>query len=95
MVEYQIPLPKVQPPSSEDALRNKAKVFESFLSEWLLPIVEPFLHPYQYRLKGASINLYLLKLLKFVHEYLDLKNPHAVVLAMIDLSKATGCRIRW
>ena len=94
IVEYQIPIPKSNPPSSEDELRNIAKttffskVFESFLSEWLLPIVEPYLDPCQYGLKGASINHYLLKILKFVHEYLDLKDPHAVVMAMVDLSKA-------
>ena len=94
VVEYQIPIPKSYPPASEDELRNLAKtaffskVFESFLSEWLLPIVGPFLDPCQYSLKGASINHYLFKLLKFIHEYFDLKNPHAVILAMVDLSKA-------
>jgi hypothetical protein len=94
VVEHQIPLPKVYPPSSEDELRNIAKtaffskVFESFLSDWLMPIVEPYLDPCQYGLKGASINHYMFKLLKFIHEYLDLKNPHAVVIALIDLSKA-------
>ena len=92
--KYPIPIPKSNPPSSEDELRNIAKttffskVFESFLSEWLLPIVEPYLDPCQYGLKGASINHYLLKILEFVHEYLDLKDPHAVVMAMVDLSKA-------
>ena len=30
----------------------------------------------------------MFKLLKFIHEYLDLKNPHAVVIALVDLSKA-------
>ena len=94
VVEYQIPLEKVPNPSSEDELRNLAKtaffskVFESFISEWLLPMVEPYLDPCQYGLKGASINHYLFKLLKFIHEYLDLKNPYAVIMAMIDLSKA-------
>ena len=94
VVEHQVPLPKVYPPSSEDDLRNIAKTaffskcFESFLSDWLMPIVQPFLDPCQYGLKGASINHYMVKLLKFIHEYLDLKNPHAVVLALIDLSKA-------
>ena len=39
-------------------------------------------------MKGASISHYLVKLLKFVHEYLDLKNSHAVIIALIDLSKA-------
>ena len=92
--EYQIPLLKCYPPSSEDDLRNIAKTaffsknFESFLSDWLMPIVGPYLDPCQYGLKGASINHYMFKLLKFIHEYLDLKNPHAVVIALIDLSKA-------
>ena len=81
-------------PSSEDELRNLAKtnffskVFESFLSDWLLPIVRPYLDPCQYGLKGASISHYLFQLLKFIHEYLDLRKPHAVVAALVDLSKA-------
>ena len=94
VVEYQIPLPKTQPPSCEDDLRNIAKtafnskVFESFLSDWLLPIVGPYIDPCQYGLKGASISHYLFKLLQFIHEHLDLRDPHAVVLATVDLSKA-------
>ena len=57
VVEYQTPIPKSHPPSSEEELRNIAKttffskVFESFLSEWLLPLVEPYLDPCQYGLK--------------------------------------------
>ena len=39
-------------------------------------------------LKGASITHYLLRLLKFIYEHLDPKNPHAVVVATRDLSKA-------
>ena len=66
-------------------------VFESFLSDWLMPIVGPFLDPCQYGMKGASITHYLFKLLQFVHEHLDLKDPHAVVVALIDLSKAFTC----
>ena len=79
VVEHQIPLPKVNPPSSEDELRNIAKtafaskVFESFLSDWLMPIVGPYIDPCQYGLKGASISHYLIKLLEFIHEYLDIK----------------------
>ena len=94
VVEYQIPLPKTYPPSCEDDLRNIAKtafnskVFESFLSDWLLPIVGPYIDPCQYGLKGASITHYLFKLLQFIHEHLDLRDPHAVVLATVDLSKA-------
>ena len=94
VVEYQIPLPKVNMPSSVDELRNIAKtafyskVFESFLSDWLMPLVGPYLDPCQYGLKGGSITHYLFQLLKFIHEYLDLKDPHAVLIALIDLSKA-------
>ena len=56
VVEYQTPLPKVNPPSSEDELRNIAKtafaskVFESFLADWLMPIIGPFIDPCQYGL---------------------------------------------
>ena len=94
VVEHQIPVPKSHPPESEDSLRNIAKtaflskVFESFLADWLLPLVEPYLDPCQFGLKGGSITHYLLRLLKFIHEHLDLKSPHAVVVATIDLSKA-------
>ena len=47
--EFQIPIPKVYPPESEDDLRNIAKtpflskVYESFIAGWLLPIIQPFL----------------------------------------------------
>ena len=94
VIEYQTPIPKVKPPNSEDDLRNIAKtaflskVFESFLADWLLPITEPFIDPCQYGLKGASISHYLVKLLQFIHDYLDLRNPHAVIIALVDLSKA-------
>ena len=53
-----------------------------------MPIVEPFLDPCQYGLRGGSINHYMFKLLRFIHEHLDLKNPHAVAVAFVDLSKA-------
>ena len=94
VVEYQIPLQKTYPASSLDELRNIAKtafnskIFESFLSDWLLPIVGPYLDPCQYGLKGASINHYMFKLLQFIHGYLDLKKPHAVAIGLVDLSKA-------
>ena len=92
--EYQIPLPKASPPLNEDQLRNIAKTaflskcFESFLADWLLPIVSPFIDPCQYGLKGGSITHYLLQLMKFTHEFLDLKTPHAVLFALVDQSKA-------
>ena len=94
VIEYQIPLPKTNPPESVEDLRNIAKtsffskVFESYLSDWLMPIVRPYLDPNQFGLKGGSINHYLILLLRFIHQNLDLKDPHAVAVALIDLSKA-------
>ena len=93
-VEHQIPIPKVTPPTSEDDLRNisktpfLSKVYESFLAEWLLQIVEPYLDPGQCGLRGSSITHYLIQLLHFVFSTLDQRQPHAVLAAFIDLSKA-------
>ena len=93
-IEHQIALPKVFPPETEDELRNIAKtlflskVYESFIGEWLLKIIHPFLDPGQCGLKGFSTTHYLIKLLQFVHATLDLKQPHAVLAACVDLSKA-------
>ena len=93
-IENQLPIPKVNPPMSEDDLRNIAKtpflskVYESCLADWLLPIIQPFLDPGQCGLKGLSITHYLIKLLHFTHSILDKKQPHAVLAACIDLSKA-------
>ena len=43
----------------------------------------------------AKRSLYMFKLLRFIQEYLDLKNPHAVVIALIELSKVlTGYLIK-
>ena len=93
-IEHQIAIPKSYPPENEDDLRNLAKtpflskVYESFVGEWLLPIIKPFLDPGQCGLKGFSITHYLIKLLHFVHSTLDLKKPHAVLAACVDISKA-------
>ena len=93
--EQQIPIPKTNPPSSLDDLRNISgtpffsKQYESFLSDWLLPIVSPFLDPGQCGgLRKSSISHYLIKLLHFIHFNLDRPEPHAVLLACIDMSKA-------
>ena len=93
-IEHQLAIPKSSPPENEDDLRNIAKtpflskVYESFVGGWLLPIIKPFLDPGQCGLKGFSITHYLIKLLQFVHSTLDLKKPHAVLAACVDLSKA-------
>ena len=39
-------------------------------------------------MKGSSVTHYLIKLLHFIHETLDMRKPHAVLAAAIDLSKA-------
>ena len=95
MTEYQIAIPKVHPPLSEDDTRNIAstsffsKLYESFIGDWIFPYIEPFIDPGQCGgLRGSSITHYLVKLLHFVHSYLDLKQPHAVLLVLIDLEKA-------
>ena len=81
-------------PESEDQLRNIAKtaffskVYESFVGEWLLQYIKPFLDPNQCGMKGLSTTHYLIKFLHFVHSTLDMKKPHAVLAAYIDLSKA-------
>ena len=64
-------------------------MYEAFLSDWLLPIVQPYLDPANCGgLKGTSISHYLIRLLHFIHATLDKSDPHAVVMALIDLSKA-------
>ena len=95
IIENQTPIPKQYPTLCEDDLRNISgtpffsKVYEAFLSDWLLPIVQPFLDPANCGgLKGTSITHYLIRLLHFVHANVDKAEPHAVVLALIDLSKA-------
>ena len=94
VIESQFPIPKSFPPSSEDELRPISKtffcskVYESFIGEWLLPFIQPYMDPGQYGLKGSSIVHYLIKFTHFIHSTLDLKQPHAVLAALIDLSKA-------
>ena len=44
--------------------------------------------PGQYGIKGSSIVHYLIKFVHFAHVSLDLKQPHAVLAALVDLSKA-------
>ena len=95
VIEYQLAIPKTQPTLTEDDTRNIAstaffsKQYESFIGDWIFPYIEPFIDPGQCGgLKGSSITHYLVKLLHFIHTYLDLRQPHAVLLALIDLEKA-------
>ena len=93
--ESQISIPKIKSPETEDDVRNlsktkfTSKLYERFLCDWLLPIVEPYLDPGQYGgMKGSSVSHYMVKLLNFIHTNVDKKDPHAVVLCLLDLSKA-------
>ena len=92
--ESQLAIPKVFPPSSEDDLRPISrtfffsKVYESFIAEWLLPVILPYMDPGQYGMKGSSIVHYLIRFLHFIHSSLDLRQPHAVLAVLIDLNKA-------
>ena len=95
VIEYQLALPKVNPPLSEGDTRNLAKTaylskqYESFIGDWISPYVDPFIDPGQCGgLKGSSITHYLVKLLHFVHSFLDQNQPHAVLLVLVDLEKA-------
>ena len=59
-----------------------------FIAEWLFPIIKPFLDLGQCGLSGLSITHYLIKLLHFVHSTWDKRQPHSVLAACVDLSKA-------
>ena len=63
-------------------------MYESFLGDWLLEIVAPHLDPGQCGMKGSSITHYLIKLFHFIFSTLDQRQPHAVLAAFIDMSKA-------
>ena len=93
--EQQVPIPKKNPPESLDDLRNISgtpffsKLYESFLSEWLLPMVGPFLDPGQCGgLRKSSVSHYLIKLLQFIHLNIDKDQTHAVIMSAVDMAKA-------
>ena len=64
-------------------------MYESFIGDWIFPYIKPFLDPAQCGgLKKSSITHYLVKLLHFIHKHIDIKQPHAVLLVLVDLEKA-------
>ena len=63
-------------------------MFESFIAEWLLEAIKPYLDRNQCGLKGSSIIHYLIKFLHFIHASLDIRKPHTVLATFFDLSKA-------
>ena len=92
--EISIAIPKQYPPESESQSRviSKtpflSKLYESFICDWLMEVIRPFLDPDQFGVKGLSITHYLLKLIHSVHTSLDTTNSDAVITAFIDMSKA-------
>ena len=93
--EFQVPIGKIPSPQTEEHLRNLSKtkflskLYEGFICDWLLPIVDPYLDPGQYGgIKECSINHYLIQLLHYIHKEVDKKDPHCVILMLLDLSKA-------
>ena len=95
VVEFQTAIEKKSHPEDENQLRLLSKTaflskaYEAFLRDWLMPIIEPFLDPNNYGgVKNSSTSHYLLNLLHFIHKNLDNREPHAVVLAQVDLFKA-------
>ena len=93
--EYGIPLQKVPNPENEDQLRVISltaffsKVFEQFVIEWLVFHIGDKIDWRQYGgLKGSSISHYMIELINFILYNQDLKDIHAVLVVMIDFSKA-------
>ena len=93
--EEQVIIPKSKPIELFDSLRSLSKtafyskVFESFLRDWIMPHISPFLDPSNFGgMKGDSPAYYLINLLHFVHSHLDKKVPHAVLLAQADVRRA-------
>ena len=96
VTEYVTPIPKVNPPESEDDLRNisltadLSKNYENFLAEWLMPYIVNRIDPGQFGgLSGHSTNHYLIMLYHFILAHTDSSAPpNAILLALIDFSKA-------
>ena len=93
-MENGVALPKIFLPESERELRiiSKtpyiSKLYESFLCDWLLEVIKPYLDPDQFGVKGLSITHYLIKFIHFIHKSLDSLSPNAVIATFIDLCKA-------
>ena len=94
--EYQTAIKKTShPPVSESDLRLLSctaffsKVYEAFIREWLMPFISPHIDTVNYGgMRHSSTTHYMLKLLHFIHENLDKREPHAVVMAQVDILKA-------
>ena len=95
--EQGIALNKVKPkqPESESDLRIisltpfLSKCFESIVMDWLLHFVGEKLDWGQFGgIKGSSSSHYLIDMITYILYNQDLKEPRAVVAAMVDFEKA-------
>ena len=94
-IEYGTPIKKVEVPLSEDDLRVisltpfLSKVFERFVVNWLRKYIGHKIDPKQFGDgKGNSTSHYLVELTDFILHNQDMNPPNAVLLAMVDFSKA-------
>ena len=95
-VEHGVPIPKSSDtPETLEQVRIilktnfLSKIMEKFIVDWLMPFISPFLDSSQFGgFKGLSTTHYLIKFLDFTQSILDKNQPHAVIAALIDLSKA-------
>ena len=95
VTEFVTPIPKVTPPDTEDDLRNisltadLSKDYENFLAEWLMPFIKMRIDPGQFGgLSGHSTTHYLITLYHFILSHTSTSIPTAVMVALIDFSKA-------
>ena len=94
-IEYITPVSKIPIPETEDDLRPIAltafisKVLEQFIVTWLLEIIGEKMDFRQYGgLKGNSICHYLIELINFILYHQDSSEPSAILLCLVDFSKA-------
>ena len=94
-MEYGTPLKKVSQPVDENDLRvisltnHLSKTFERFVMIWILSYIGHMMDTNQFGgSKGCSVSHYLIEFINFVLFNQDLSEPHAVLAAMVDFSKA-------
>ena len=93
--EFQVPIPKIPSPNDFDELRNLSctmvfsKRLEKIMLDHLLKHTRPYIDPTHYGgFKGSSTVHYLINLLDFAHKNLDKPDITAVIMCLIDWSKA-------
>ena len=93
--EYVTPIAKIPQPEDEDDLRPISltaffsKVMEQFVVRWLLEEIGDKLDFRQYGgMKGNSVTHYMIELVNFILHSQDRAEPTAVLLCLVDFSKA-------